>query len=216
LIIKKRVKQKIMNLKTIAIAALLGLSVFIAKAQDTVKIGYTNVEMILSYMPAAAGMQKEIGELQKKISGQMQIKESYAQQKLQEYMQKVQSKTITADEKSKMEDELQKLDQEIQKFAADSAKEVMQQREKLLTPILERLQNVIDSVAEADNYTYILNQTTSGGVSTILFGPTQNDATEVIMKSLGIEIPKEIQEGMPPGDKPEKPKATKENKTTKP
>ena len=66
----------------------------------------------------------------------------------------------------------------------------MQKREELLLPVLEKLQNKIDEVAKSNGFTYILNQTTSTGVSTILFGPEENDITEKLMTALGIQIPK--------------------------
>lgn len=163
---------------------------FSVKAQDKdVKIGYTNIELILAYMPEVKDVEKQIGVIQKRMGEQMKTKDAYAQQKLQEYMTASQSGTLSDADKQAKEEELMKLDGELQKFAEDAELEIMKQREKMLGPILDKLQDTIDKVAEENGYTYILNQTTSGGVSTILFGPEQNDVTEMVMKQLGIELP---------------------------
>lgn len=177
-----------MNFRTITIALVMVAMAFSVKAQE-VKIGYTNLEVLLAYMPEVKDVEKQIGAIQKTMAGQMKTKEAYAQQKLQEYMSKNETGSLSAEEKQKMEEDLMKLDAELQKFAEDAEMEIIMQREKLLEPILTKLQDAIDEVSETNGYTYILNQTTSGGVSTILFGPEQNDVTEMVMKKLGIEIP---------------------------
>ncbi|MBK6901432.1 MAG: OmpH family outer membrane protein [Saprospirales bacterium] len=53
------------------------------------------------------------------------------------------------------------------------------------------MQNAINEVARENGYTHVLNQTTSGGVSTILYGPPEDDLTEKIFNKLGMQIPKE-------------------------
>ncbi len=179
-----------MNFRTISIALVMVVMAFTVKAQDKdVKIGYTNIELILIYMPDVKDVEKQISSIQQNMAKQMQTKEAYAQQKLQEYMTAAEAGTLSDEDKKTKEEELMKLDGELQKFAEDAEMEIIKQREKLLGPILDRLQETIDQVAEENAYTYILNQTTSGGVSTILFGPEQNDVTEMVMKKLGIEIP---------------------------
>lgn len=182
-----------MNFKTIAIALVMVASTFAVKAQDkeNVKIGFTNIELILAYMPEVKDVEKQITTIQKRMGEQLQTKNAYAQQKLQEYMQAEQAGTLSPADKQAKEEELMKLDGELQKFSEEAEMEVMQQREKLLSPILDKLQDNIDAVAEENGFTYILNQTTSAGVSTILFGPEQNDVTELVLAKLGIELPAE-------------------------
>lgn len=157
------------------------------QAQE-VKIGYTNVELILFQMPKATQIDKTLKTYEKKLEEQLRVKQEYAQAKLQEYMDAEKAGTLTdADKQTKM-NELQKLDSEIMEFAKDAEEKLLMKREELLVPILEELQEAIDDVAQASGYTYILNQTTSAGVSTILFGPEENDITEAVMKKLGIPI----------------------------
>ena len=155
-----------------------------------IKIGYTNIELVLAYMPEAKQVEQTLGTYQKKFAEQMQVKQQYAQSKLQEYMEKKEANQLSPTDDENRQKELQALDQEIQKYAAESEQKLLQKREEMLLPVLEKLQDKIDKVAKDNSYTYILNQTTSTGVSTILFGPEENDITEKLMTELGIQIPK--------------------------
>ncbi|MCB9231725.1 MAG: OmpH family outer membrane protein [Bacteroidia bacterium] len=155
-----------------------------------VKIGYTNIELVLAYMPEAKQVEQTLATYQKKLAEKLQIKQQFAQTKLQEYMELREANKLSPTEDESRQKELQQLDQEIQKEAADAEQKLMQKREELLLPVLEKLQNKIDEVAKSNGFTYILNQTTSTGVSTILFGPEENDITEKLMTALGIQIPK--------------------------
>ncbi len=154
-----------------------------------VKIGYTNIELVLVYMPESQNLEQTLNTYQKKLSEQLQVKEQYAKSRLEEYITEKEKSEWSQLEQEQREKELMELDQEIQKFAQEAEQKLLSKREELLAPILEKLQNAIDKVAKEKGYTYILNQTTSGGVSTILYGPEENDITKVLMKELGIPIP---------------------------
>ena len=168
--------------------AFLIFGAYISNGQD-VKVGYTNVELVLAYMPEAKQLEQTLATYQKKLSEQLQIKQKYGETKVEEYMDLKEKNRLTQEEDQRRQVELQELDQEIRQFAAESEQKLLTKREELLTPILEKLQNKIDKVAKDNGYTYILNQTTSTGVSTILFGPDEDDITEELMKELGIKIP---------------------------
>ena len=154
-----------------------------------VKVGYTNVELILAYMPEAKSMEQTLATYQKKLGESLQAKEQYLQQKYQDYMKLKESGNLSPQDAANKENEIMKLDEEVKKLATDSEQKLMEKRQELLEPSLTKLQNAIDKVAEENGFTYIMNQTTSAGVSTILYGPEENDMTKAIMKELGIQVP---------------------------
>jgi outer membrane protein len=90
-----------------------------------------------------------------------------------------------------METEILKLDQEVQQMAAKSEEDLVNKQQALLEPVLKKLQDAIDDIAAARSYDYILNQTTSAGVSTILFGPEEADITKDLFTKLGMKMPTE-------------------------
>lgn len=158
-------------------------------SQAQIKIGYTNVELVLAYMPESKSVEQTLGTFQQKLQQQLEAKQKYARTKLEEYVEKRDKNLASPEQLGLMEKELEKLDTEITSFASESEQKIMAKREELLVPILEKLQNSIEAVAKENGFAYILNQTTSSGVSTILFGPEENDITEILFKKLGIAMP---------------------------
>lgn len=177
-----------MKIKVIIGALALFLCMNVA-AFGQIKIGYTNIELVMAYMPEAKSVQASLETYQKKLGEKLKVKEDYATQKLGEYQELLEANRLSPTDKETREKELMKLDQELQKEAGEAEFNLMAKRQELLEPVLKKLQDAIDGVAEERGYTYILNQTTSAGVSTILYGPEEDDITEDIMRKLGIAIP---------------------------
>jgi outer membrane protein len=180
-----------MNLKRMMLAALLVLMAsFTAQAQ--VKIGYTNLEVVLGSMPAAKTMEKELQVFQEKLAAKIKVKDDYVKAKYQEYLDlRDRNGFPTPAAQEAAEKELLRLDEEVQKLAQDADYDIMAKRQALLEPVLAILQKAIDEVAVAGGYTYILNQTTSAGVSTILYGPDEADITKALFLKLGLKYPEQ-------------------------
>lgn len=169
---------------------LMLLGSFAAQAQ--VKIGYTNLEVVLASMPEAKTMEKELQVFQEKLGAKIKVKDDYVKQKYQEYLDKKERNAFASPaEQEAAEKELLRLDEEVQKLASDAEYDIMAKRQALLEPILAKLQTAIDAVAVAGGFTYILNQTTSAGVSTILYGPDEADITKSLFAKLGLKYPEQ-------------------------
>jgi outer membrane protein len=179
-----------MKLKTMLLAALLVLMASFS-AQAQVKIGYTNLEVVLGNMPEAKTMEKELQVFQEKLAAKIKVKDDYVKAKYQEYldMRERPGGFPTPALQEAAEKELLRLDEEVQKLAQDADYDIMAKRQSLLEPVLAKLQTAIDAVAVAGGYTYILNQTTSAGVSTILYGPDEADITKALFAKLGLKYP---------------------------
>ncbi|MCW5519417.1 OmpH family outer membrane protein [Aureitalea sp. L0-47] len=176
------------NFTTVMACLACMLIMNISYGQD-VKVGYTNAELLLAYMPEAKSMEQSLQSFQKKLAEKLKAKDDYMKGKYTEYLKLKESGGLSGEEGKRRENELMQLDSEVKKFAQESEQQLMIKRQELLEPILNKLQNAIDKVAEENGFTYIMNQTTSAGVSTILYGPEEHDMTEKIMKELGIQIP---------------------------
>ena len=153
-----------------------------------VKIGYTNVEIVLMSMPEAKTMEGSLTTFQKKLTEKIQVKDAYVKQKYQEYLV-AKERGMEEAEQKRLEEELLRLDEEVQKMAAQAEYDLMAKRQELLEPVLKKMQDAIDAVAAEGGYTYILNQTTSAGVSTILYGPDEADVTKPLFAKLGLKYP---------------------------
>ena len=157
---------------------------FAMKAQ---KIGYTNVELILVYMPETQAMEKQLKTMEEKLLEQLEIKQKYYQTKLLEFMDARESGKYTDEQLQVAAKELEKLQAEVQEGLGKAEQALLQQRMKLLQPIQKKMQDAIDAVAQEKGYTYILNNAMGSGIPTILYGSETSDCTEAIAKKLGIE-----------------------------
>jgi outer membrane protein len=180
-----------MKLKTMMLAALVVLMTSLT-AQAQVKIGYTNLEVVLANMPEAKTMEQQLQVFQEKLAAKIKVKDDYVKQKYQEYLDmRERNAFATPAIQEAAEKELLRLDEEVQKLAQDADYDIMAKRQALLEPLLAKLQTAIDGVAATGGYTYILNQTTSAGVSTILYGPEDADITKQLFTKLGLKYPEQ-------------------------
>lgn len=156
------------------------------------KIGYTNLELVLAYMPESKVANQELQVFEKKLAEKLEIKRSYLASKYEEYQLKAQKNQFTSEAaKTAEEQDLNKLQEELRTAANDAEQQVQGKRGELYQPILEKLQKAIEEVAKANGYTYILNIGGGSGVSNILYGPEEDNITERLFKHLGLELPKE-------------------------
>ena len=181
-----------------ALVAAVIVSVNTAFAQ--VKIGYTNIELILAYMPETEQMNKDLQVYAKRLDKELQVEENYFQLKMDEYTNLSKQNKLTPADDENRQIELMKLDSSLRRKQAIQEQQLMGMQQELIAPTLDKLQKAIDEISKAEGYTYVLNQSTSTGVSTILFGPESDNITEKIFTKLGIEIPKELkgEEETPP------------------
>ena len=160
-----------------------------AMAQGATKIGYTNVELILQYMPETKAIEKELSTIENAVTKALEVKQKYYQQKLIEYMEYKQSgKPITPEMDKMAQTELQKLEGEIEKGISDAEEKIAKRRFELLKPVQDKLQGAIDAVAKEGGYTYVLNQAVGAGIPSILYGKESDNLTEAIAKRLGIAV----------------------------
>ncbi len=164
---------------------LMAVGFFAAKAQT--KIGYTNVELILVYMPETQEMEKQLKTMEEKLLEQLEIKQKYYQSKLMEFMEARESGKFTDEQLQIPAQELEKLQAEVQQGLKQAEDALFKRRMQLLDPIQKKMQEKIDEVAKENGYTYILNNAMGSGIPTILYGSEASDCTEKIAKKLGIQ-----------------------------
>lgn len=153
------------------------------------KIGFVNLEGIMSLMPETEMMTRSMQAYQKKLSESLQIKENYMRQKLQEY-QAAQGSGADAARLKPLEEELQKLDVEIKQAASEAEERLQRRRAEKMQPLLEKLQVEIEKVAKAKGLTYVLNSTDGTATSIVLNAPDGKDITRDVLDAMGIEYPK--------------------------
>ncbi len=151
------------------------------------RIGYTNLELVLSYMPEAQQVEAELRTYERKVLEQLNIKQAYLQTKIEEYTELKQQGKLSPVQEEERRKEIMRLDEELKRFQEESEQNYLKKKAELLQPIIDKLQKAITELAEAEGYDYILNNSNSTGIATILYGPKSEDVTEKLLRRLGID-----------------------------
>ncbi len=178
------------------IIALLALVVTMSTgvfAQNTTKVGYTNLEYILSLLPDAKRIESELQTYEKQLKSQMDSKIADFEKKYQDYEK---GKNMMAEPvRLDKEKELTGMQNSIKEFEETAQSSLQKKQVALLEPVLEKIQKSIEKVAAANGYTYILSTHADyGGSAIILYAKNKDeDISNLVLKDLGVT---------PPADKP--------------
>ncbi len=184
-------KNKLMLI--LAIALITGFS---AIAQTTpTKIGYTNLEYILSLLPDAKRIESELQTYEKQLKSQMDSKVAEFEKKYQDYDKGSKSGLMSDVVKADKEKELTGLQASIKEFEETAQSSLQKKQVALLEPVLEKIQKSIEKVAAANSFTYVLSTHADyGGSAIILYAKNKDeDISNLVLKDLGVT---------PPADKP--------------
>lgn len=148
------------------------------------KFGYLNSRALLSEMPEVKEAEANLETLQKQL-----------QAKGEQMLQDFQSKYLELERKNsqgeispkELEEESQKLkeqENEIAQYEQDMQRQIMQKRETLLQPILDKVNDAIEQVAEEEGYTYIFDASPGNGV--LLYADETTDIMDQVKAKLGL------------------------------
>ena len=152
------------------------------------KVGAVDIEYILSKMPELTAVQTEMqtygaqldADLNKKVDQYKTLAEAY----------KAGEATFTDEQKKEKQTSLRELDIDIQKFQQNGAKLMEIKRQEALQPLYQKIGEALEKVAQAQNYTQVLQSNTD-----LVFLDPNYDLTVPILMELGIQISIESHEG---------------------
>ncbi len=177
-----------MKVKVILSAIALFCVGFVAQAQE-LKIGYTNVELLMDLMPEMEQIGADIQDYQAQLQTNIQTKAADFQKKVQAYQQAAQ--TMTEEARGSKEQELQKQQQDLQKYEQDAQVSYQRKLQELLAPIQEKVFNAINAVAAENNYTHVFSEAAANS-PILLYTKDEDKFTELVLTKLGIEIPTDL------------------------
>jgi outer membrane protein len=150
---------------------------------QTIKIGYTDAQLIVSQMDDYHDVMSKLQGMADSSQTEYQNLVKSYQDKLADYQKKQALLSETA--KSSREQELTTLQEKIQQFLSDKDQELQKHEQELMNPLLERVQNAINEVAAEKGLTLVFNAQASGS-PVLLFADSSMDVTEFVMDKLGI------------------------------
>ncbi len=159
------------------------IALFFLTANTTVeaqKFGYINSAAVLAELPEVQQMRSNLEGLQKQLQKKGQQMLADYQTKQQEAAAKQQAGTLAPVEEKQVLEDLQKKEQEIMKFEQEMQQKLGSKEQELLNPILERVNNAIQSVAKDNSFQFIFD--TSSGV--LLYADESQDITAMVKAKL--------------------------------
>jgi outer membrane protein len=174
-----------MKVNVILASIALLLVGFTAQAQ-TIKIGYTSVELIMDLMPEMEQIGADVQDYQTQLQTNIQTKAADFQKQVEAYQQAAPTMAETA--RAAKEQELTKLRDDLQKYEQDAQTSYQRKLQELLEPVQTKVINAINAVAAENNYTHIFAET-AGQSPILLYTKEEDKFTELVLTKLGIPIP---------------------------
>ena len=155
-------------------------------AAGPLKLGYTNIDFVLSQTPEA-----------KDIQNQLTIQRTQSENELKRMQKELEDKYAAYEKgaaqmsdviKKDRETELQGLQGRIQEFGRTAEQSLQGKYQQLVNPVVQKIQKAIDAVAKENGFQYVFNL--DAGANTIpilLVAPEENNITELVLKKMGID-----------------------------
>ena len=195
--------------KTLIVAFLLISFASFAQGNDqTLKIGYTNVEYILLQLPESKQIESELKTHSTQLENQLKGKYAEYESKLQAYEKgaATMDKTIREDK----EKELMNMNNSIQEFQRNAQMSLQQKEKNLVDPVISKIDKAIKDVAKESGYTYVFSN------QALLAGPEDGDISPLVLKKLGVDPSKVQQTPEPAATKPAATKTPAKSTTKSP
>ena len=162
----------------LAVCALMAVTT--ASAQ---KFGSINMGEVFEAMPERAQVQKEMEDLQAKYETELSKMGDEYQKKVNDYL--AEQEKLEKNIAEARAQEIDQLQQRIQNFREMAAKDLQQQQQTKVAPIIEKINKAIQAVGEKEGFTYIFDLS-QGNI--LYFSPTQCiDILPLVKKELGIQ-----------------------------
>lgn len=143
--------------------------------------GYINSQAIISLMPEAKAVQKQLEDLGKTYEEEFSALAKELETKAQKYQSEAKSKSDAIN--TTRAKELQDMEKRLQEYRQTAAQEVQQKQSELLAPVLKKAQKAIEKVAKAKSLKYVFDS--SKGL--LLYADEADDILEDVKKELKIK-----------------------------
>jgi outer membrane protein len=167
-------------MKNLFLISLLTLAV--STAISAQKIGHLDSQSLLSDMPEVRGAESNLEAFQAQLTKRGEKMITDFQRKYQELAQKEQAGEIAPKALEEATRKLKEDEAKIQAYEQEMQQKVVERRDELLQPILDRVNAAIEEVSKEKGYDYIIDLSSG----TILFADDQFDITEQVREKLGM------------------------------
>lgn len=143
--------KKLLNI-TLLLVFVLGTALF---AQQPAKLGHIDTNELLRMMPGRDSAQVQLERYARELESTFVAMQNEFQTKYTDYLEK--QSTFSELIRQSRERELMSLQERIQDFQESAQQDLVDQENRLLSPIIEKARTAISAVAAEHGYTYIFD-----------------------------------------------------------
>ncbi len=164
---------------TFIFIALLSLVLTSGLQAQTQKIGFVISPKIFQELPEAAEAQKKLQSLEKPLQDSLTAMAQNIQAKIEEYQKKETMMNDAA--KRTATQEIQDMQRRATEWSEMKRRELLDQQEKILTPVREKIRKAIETVAKEEKYAFVFDKNET---ETLIYGDAANDLTYKVLDRL--------------------------------
>ncbi len=169
--------KKLLNLSFLVVFLLASATV---SAQQPAKFGHIDTNELLSLMPGRDSARVQLERYARELETQYVTMQNELQTKYQDYLEK--ESTFSELIRQSRQRELTNLQERILEFQESAQQDLVEQENRLLSPIIEKAQKAIADVATENGFTYIFD-ISSGAV---LFWEKGENIMPLVKGKLGL------------------------------
>ncbi len=169
--------KKLLNLSLLVVFLLASATV---SAQQPAKFGHIDTNELLSLMPGRDSARVQLERYARELETQYVTMQNELQTKYQDYLEK--ESTFSELIRQSRQRELTNLQERILEFQESAQQDLVEQENRLLSPIIEKAQKAIADVATENGFTYIFD-ISSGAV---LFWEKGENIMPLVKGKLGL------------------------------
>lgn len=176
------------KIPALVVFVLLAAPVLLSAAYaQALKIGYTDHEVIIINMPEYQDVQQQLQQAYQGSQQEIQTQYQDYQERVTQYQR--QQSLMTEERRAEREQELMQIQQQIQQEAQEKDQQLAEREVELMQPLLERVQNAIDVVAQRNGLDLVL-RTQVGQQPVLLYvnEDTVEDITMDVALELGLDV----------------------------
>ncbi|HYE95642.1 MAG TPA: OmpH family outer membrane protein [Rubricoccaceae bacterium] len=181
-----------MTFRSLVVAfALAATLVPAAQAQNAVRLGYIDPDIIIVQMPEYREVQTQLQARQREIATDLQTREDTLRQRFEELQTMAASAVTSASAREAREQDILRRQQQLEDLQQAGLQELSRREAELMQPLLTRLQDAIDEEATAQNITMVFAARANNAPVLLYANEQAVNLTEPILRRLGIEIREE-------------------------
>ena len=148
------------NLKSLFLALLMALPLTATYAQS--KVAHIDTQKLISEMPEVIAAQKQLEQLEKTYTSEIENTYKEFQTKAQSYSADAANQTdVTNQARQK---ELETMQQNINQYRETAAQDLQKKQVEMMRPLYDKARSAIEKVAAAQGFDYVLDASAGGSV----------------------------------------------------